>query len=133
MWLSTLLVPWKHDLDAHLKKYSLSANEVWMFDYAWSLHRPQLLPGVDRETITDGDGRFRISGLGRDRLADLTVTAPTVVQTDLRVMTRDAPDIVLHRDSEGNPYLADDPGGELYGPPDGGTHGPRHRARPRHA
>jgi len=102
-----LKVPWKHDLDAHLKKYSLSKdNKMGMFDYERSLSRPAVLPGIQLETITGADGRFRISGLGRDRLADLIVTAPNVVDTDLTVMTRDAPDVVLDRDSDGNPTRA---------------------------
>jgi RNA polymerase sigma factor (sigma-70 family) len=93
--VATLQVPWNHDLDAHLKKFSLSKNEVWMFDYERSVYRPELLPGVDREAVTDGDSRFKISGLGRDRLVNLIVMAPSVVQTQLTVTTRDAPDIVL--------------------------------------
>src|SRR5262249_10367045 len=41
----------------------------------------------------DAEGRFTISGLGRDRLAELSVSAPGVVDTTLRVMTRNAADV----------------------------------------
>lgn len=95
--LSGLHVPWKRDLDAHLDKYKRSRDQLWVFDYDRSLSRANLLPGVTTETFTDVKGQFRMSGLGRERLADLIVTAPSVVQTQLTVMTRDAPDVVLDR------------------------------------
>jgi hypothetical protein len=104
--LSALQVPWKRDLDAHLKKFGASKHQVWMFDYERSLYHPNVLPGVGTETITDADGRFRLSGLGRDRLADLTVTAASIVDADLTVMTRDAPDVVIDQDPDGFPRRA---------------------------
>jgi hypothetical protein len=104
--LSALMVPWERDLDAHLNKYRRSRNEVWVFDYHRSVYQPSVLPGVTAETVTDADGRFRISGLGQDRLVDLKITAPGVVDTYLRVMTRDAPDVVIDRDSDGYPSRA---------------------------
>ena len=104
--LTALMVPWKRDLDAHLNKYKRSAYTTWVFDYHRSMYKPSILPGVAAETLTDADGRFRLSGLGRDRLADLKLTAPGLVDTGLRVMTRDAPDVVIVRDSEGYPTQA---------------------------
>ena len=104
--LNSLKVPWKHDLDAHLEKFKRSLHNVWMFDDDRSLDRPWLLPGVVREVVTDRDGRFQISGLGRERLADLLVTAPSVVDTSLTVMMRDAPDVVIERDATGYPKQA---------------------------
>jgi len=96
--LDGLTVPWKRDLGAHLN----SKDQVWSFGDEQELPRPYVLPGVAGETITDGDGRFRMTGLGRNRLAELEVTAPRVVTTVLTVMTRDSAD-VIDRDPDGKP------------------------------
>jgi RNA polymerase sigma factor (sigma-70 family) len=42
-------------------------------------------------TVTDKDGRFTVAGIGRDRLAALTVTAPGVAQSQILVVTRPGP------------------------------------------
>ncbi len=104
--LAALQVPWKRDLDSHLKKFRMSKDQMSMFDYERSLYRPDILPGVASEVTTDTEGRFRFSGLGRDRLADLTVTAPSVVDTSLTVMTREGPDVIIVRDPDGYPARA---------------------------
>ncbi len=100
--LTALMVPVKHDLDAHLK-HEARRYEPGCTDYHRELHRPRMLPGVRTETITDATGRFTMSGLGRDRLAALTVSAPTVVDTELTVMTRLGRDVGTWRDRQGNP------------------------------
>lgn len=91
--LTRLQIPRRGDLDAHLdlvtKDFSISLS----LDYERELYHPHLVPGLTTETRTDADGRFTISGLGRDRLAGLTVSAPSVVDTYLTVMTRAAPDV----------------------------------------
>jgi len=38
--------------------------------------------------VTDSDGRFRIAGLGRDVLANLTLSGPTIALKKVRVVTR---------------------------------------------
>ncbi len=38
--------------------------------------------------VTDGDGRFRIEGLGRDVLANLTISGPTIAYKQVQVITR---------------------------------------------
>jgi beta-lactamase regulating signal transducer with metallopeptidase domain/protocatechuate 3,4-dioxygenase beta subunit len=38
--------------------------------------------------MTDADGRFRITGLGRDVLANLTLSGPTIATKQVRVLTR---------------------------------------------
>ena len=70
--LSDLKIPQRRDLDAHLdreKKGSPYGNGP---EYQRTLgHRPHALPEVITETRTDADGRFTLSGFGRDRLAEL--------------------------------------------------------------
>jgi beta-lactamase regulating signal transducer with metallopeptidase domain len=91
--LSRLMIPSRRDLDAHLKLVAGEAAILIPIDYERELYRPHLVPGLTTETRTDADGRFTMSGLGRDRLVELSVSAPGVVDTTLTVMTRDAPDV----------------------------------------
>jgi RNA polymerase sigma factor (sigma-70 family) len=54
-------------------------------------HRELLVPVLPREgATTDADGRFRLTGLGRDRLAELVLEGPTIETRagDVYVMTR---------------------------------------------
>ncbi|MDR3620991.1 MAG: sigma-70 family RNA polymerase sigma factor [Paludisphaera borealis] len=99
---SLLSIPGDHDLDKHLKEFTESMGLAGAC-HVHSLYRPGLLPGVRAEAATDADGRFQISGLGRDRLADLTLTPPGAADVHLRVMTREAPDVFVGRDLKGNP------------------------------
>ena len=98
--LTALMIPQQRDLDAHLDRES-KFSDVNMTDYERSLYRPDLVPALIAETRTDSDGRFTMSGLGRDRIADVTVSAPSVVDTYLTVMTRDAPDVRTRHDFKG--------------------------------
>ncbi len=103
--LVELMVPMKRDLGAHLARES----QLLIFagtDYDQALNRPDLLPGVTTEALTDATGRFTMSGLGRDRLAVVSVSAPTVVDTRLTVMTRLAHDVDTRPDLNGNPTQA---------------------------
>jgi RNA polymerase sigma factor (sigma-70 family) len=43
-------------------------------------------------TTTDADGRFHLTGMGRDRVAELLVSGPTIATTVLYAMSRDGPD-----------------------------------------
>ncbi|QDV39200.1 sigma-70 family RNA polymerase sigma factor [Tautonia plasticadhaerens] len=51
------------------------------------------LEGVpfERSWATDADGRFRLDGLGRERLAELILTGPGIAASHLFAMTRDVP------------------------------------------
>ena len=93
--LTRLMIPRRRDLDAHLDLMTKDYAGLLSIDYERELYRPYLVvvPGLTTETRTDADGRFTISGLGRDRLAGLSVSAPSVVDTTLTVMTRAAPDV----------------------------------------
>ncbi|MEX2120426.1 MAG: M56 family metallopeptidase [Pirellulales bacterium] len=96
--LTRLMIPRRRDLDTYLA-YVTNENSAVMNgpSYERSLSRPDLVPGLITDTRTDADGRFTLSGLGRDRLAELAVSAPSVVDTSLTVMTRNVPDVGTHR------------------------------------
>ena len=44
--------------------------------------------GLPSELTTDAEGRFRIGGIGRDRVVELQIVGPTIRFADVRVMTR---------------------------------------------
>ena len=94
----TIWMPPENQLAADLKAFAVSKGAQWPFNYEKVLHRPEVLPGISTEAIADADGRIHISGLGRDRLVELLVTAPSVVDTYLTAMTRDAADVIYDRE-----------------------------------
>ncbi len=107
--LTSLMIPKGRDLTMHLARWS-KASEMSRFltrvpDYEREVYSPHidLVPGLPREVKTDADGRFAMSGLGRDRLAELSVTAPGVADTTITVMTRNAPDTGTFLDPSGKP------------------------------
>ncbi len=100
--LKALMVPRQFDLKAHLERES-RLKFMGSTDYERNLTRPERLPGATVETFTDANGRFVMSGLGRDRLAVLEVSAPRVVVTTLTVMTRLGRDVETRLDQNGKP------------------------------
>ena len=46
------------------------------------------LPGQPASLVTDADGRFRLSGIGRDRIVDLSVEGATIQSATIEVITR---------------------------------------------
>jgi len=90
--LTELMIPRRNDLDAFLERES-KAGVLACPPEEHTLYHPHLAPGLDTETRTDTGGRFMLSGLGRDRIATLVVSAPGVIETSLSMMTRDAPSV----------------------------------------
>jgi beta-lactamase regulating signal transducer with metallopeptidase domain len=101
--LACLIIPRQHDLSAHLEQEKTRPIIFALPGYERELYEPNLLPGVMTETKTDADGRFTMSGLGEGRLAELSVSAPSVIDTTLTVMTRDAPDLATLPGLDGRP------------------------------
>ncbi len=60
---------------------------------AWSPY--QGLVGVEwkAEATTGPDGRFRLAGLGRDRIVPVEISGPAIITTGATAMTREGPDI----------------------------------------
>ncbi len=98
--LTRVMIPEDRDLDAHFKEQAKKSIYSGFLhsdtDYERDLWRPDGLP-VPAETRTDADGRFTLTGLGRDRLVNLAVSGRGIVDTTLSVMTRDAPDVIYKR------------------------------------
>jgi RNA polymerase sigma factor (sigma-70 family) len=70
-------------------------NREWHSVYGEHFHYEHRLfqsgypvPGQPEAVETDADGRFRITGLGGERLAQLRVEGPTVTTAELSVLTR---------------------------------------------
>lgn len=107
--LTGLMIPRDGDLDAHLEREVKRSALGCSTGYQRSLWQVATVPGLATETRTDADGRFTLHGLGRDRIAQLTVAAPSVVDTDLTVMTRDVPDVRIRLGDNGSAFAAELP------------------------
>lgn len=106
-----VMIPQSRNLDAHLErevKFGLENST----DYERTLHLVHLLPGMTAETLTDDDGRFKLDGIGGDRLVRLQISAPTVVDTELTAMARESANV---RTRLGVSSPADDDRWIIYG------------------
>ena len=54
-------------------------------------------------TKTGPDGRFQLAGLGRERIAQLFISGPTIAVTEVYAMNRDGADVRLHSQVMGKP------------------------------
>ncbi len=91
--LTGLYVPLKKDLNAYLEKQKSLTLHIMSTDYDQSLDTPRVLPSAGTEAVTNADGRFRFTGLGRERLARLSIRGPGVADRSIVVMTREAADV----------------------------------------
>ena len=57
----------------------------------WTGARPLKLVTYVAAATTDADGRFHLEGIGRERVAELTISGPTIVTEDVYAMTRTGP------------------------------------------
>ena len=46
------------------------------------------VPDLPHQVVTSADGRFRLAGIGRDRLVTVRISGPTIATQDLSVLTR---------------------------------------------
>jgi hypothetical protein len=46
------------------------------------------VPDLPHEMVTDANGRFRLAGIGRDRLVTVRISGPTIATQDLHILTR---------------------------------------------
>jgi len=82
--------PIEYDLDKHIPKEEEDPLGLFQtIDYAERLYRPQLLPGLTLDAVTDQNGQFEFSGLPEGFIVDFEVTHPAAVTTNLRAAVRE--------------------------------------------
>ena len=96
-----LAIPANHDLTAYLERATATANSFELDSQSEIIDRFSLPPGISPVVTTDQDGRFTLTGVGDDRVVRLNVVGPGVISTDIDVMTRAVPDIVLEKAPDG--------------------------------
>jgi RNA polymerase sigma factor (sigma-70 family) len=75
------------DLRANEREWHVIFNSH--FDYGKRLiHTGTSFPGQPAAAETDAEGRFRLTGLGRERLIELRVEGPTIASTELHILSR---------------------------------------------
>ena len=63
--------------------------------------RPAKRPGQPSSVATDAEGRFRLTGIGRDRIVNIAVEGPTIQSATITAMTRDAAAVSTPKDAFG--------------------------------
>ena len=85
------LAPWLDALQANPQDgYPIDARfleELWF----------GAVPGPFPTAVTDAEGRFRLTGVGRERVVELTLQGPTIALTRVGVRTRPGKPIVVGR------------------------------------
>jgi RNA polymerase sigma factor (sigma-70 family) len=85
--LKDLNVPLGRNLDDYLGTINIPNRSPPGF--ARSMDQLDLVPELADRAVTGADGRFRIEGLGRDRIARLAIKGPGIADMSIEVMTRD--------------------------------------------
>jgi RNA polymerase sigma factor (sigma-70 family) len=105
------------DLEPFLKAWrSFRDGYLALGQLSKTLHHP-ILAGLPRTVNTDADGRFRLSGTGRERVVVLSVEAPGIEHATLRVLPRSPAEVkaLAKRGAEGTMPKSDLPVLAVYG------------------
>ena len=84
-----LIVPNLGKLDNFL---NLTRTRDIFHGYGQELYWPSFVPGLTSHAVTDQQGRFRLDGLGGERMAILDFQGATIQDSSITAMTREAPD-----------------------------------------
>jgi hypothetical protein len=120
--LTGLMAPVEYDLERHIpQEEKVSLGLFSGVDYAETLYRPGVLPGLVTETTTDQDGHFELPGLPEGFIAQVEISHPQAVTTGLRVAIRAIEPVyrdsfaVLDTANDASPEPNKEPTPTLYG------------------
>ena len=82
-------------IDPYLKLVREDPMAASNHRFARSYHWGHGLPGQPSSVVTDREGRFRLAGIGRDRIVDLFIEGPTIQNATITAMTRNAPAVSM--------------------------------------
>ena len=82
----------EEDLTSYLKGWKTSRPQEAIVAAGKVLNRPSVV-GLPQMMKTDADGRFRLTGCGRERIAMVAIEAPTIETRVVRILPRPAAEI----------------------------------------
>ena len=86
-------------IDPYLKQLRDDPGQATNHRFARSYDADYALPGRPSSITTDGEGRFRLTGIGRDRIVEIAVEGPTIQGATITAMTRDAAAVSMPKDA----------------------------------
>ncbi len=84
----TLAAPKGDDLSAWLEAVKLGEPPWTAVKHLRDSGLPFEASGIGGELVTDADGRFRLTGIGRERIVPLVFSGPTIARTEAKGVTR---------------------------------------------
>ncbi len=66
---------------------------------------PEFTAAPSFEAVTDAEGRFRLAGIGRNRVVSAQLDGPTIVSEHLQILTRLGEAISLRKERQGEPAV----------------------------
>jgi protocatechuate 3,4-dioxygenase beta subunit len=86
-------------IDPYLKQLRDEPGQATNHRFARSYDADYALPGRPSSITTDGEGRFRLAGIGRDRIVEIDVQGPTIQGATITAMTRDAAPVSMPKNA----------------------------------
>jgi protocatechuate 3,4-dioxygenase beta subunit len=95
----------KDDLGPWLEAIKSKKGLTWQLEQQYL---PEMTVALSPKVTTDVEGRFRLTGIGSNRLVALRLEGPTITTQDLHILTRVGEALTVPF-SEGNPQIGESP------------------------